>query len=104
MRKTLLVLLLSGCALPAVNITWERVSISEINNQCTMHSGAIGCSKVDKDVAKTGQAASWCRIYTPTRADLEVLAKKRSDKLTPEVLEMAILGHELRHCFEGSYH
>jgi hypothetical protein len=82
------------------NITWNRVPLSQISQQCQMHS-AYGCAIVSLDTQGKPDKR-FCSIFTPTKAEIEKIAIEK--KLPVDSVEFYILGHELRHCFEGYFH
>ena len=99
MKKLLWLLLLAGCATPqpprggTVDVVWNRVE--DPNAACRGLSGRaelfriLGCSKWN-DVRADGSRV--CSIYAPM---------PRSERDTER---LATLGHELMHCFDGSWH
>jgi hypothetical protein len=95
MRLSLFYLLvLSGCAsnppMPAARaIEWIKVDSASIHKFCREQSRAVlvygqiqGCTVV----SKTG-----CKIYA-------------ADFKQDESAKMAVLGHEVKHCFDGNWH
>lgn len=86
---------LSGCATNVKNISWDKVSLTEIRNICKERKDIVGCAMYAKD-------GSWCRVYTPKHEDMDKVFP--GQKMTNEVKEWLILGHEMKHCFEGSFH
>ena len=90
---SLLALLLAGCALPApigVTVEWIKTPADKIHEVCRGMSKSVlvygriyGCSTY----TPTG-----CKIYSPD-FDAET-----------SVTEMAVLGHELKHCFDRGWH
>ena len=92
-------LALAGCAAPqpprggTVDVVWHRVD--DANAACRGLSGRtqlfriLGCAKWN-DVRADGSRV--CSIYAPM---------PRSERDTER---LATLGHELMHCFDGSWH
>lgn len=79
-------LLLSGCATDWREIRWVKGTHAEIQAACggSFRRPLAGCAK---------ELGNKCVIYTLTL-----------DYLKDEDRYEQIIGHELRHCFEGAFH
>ena len=99
MKKLLLLLLLAGCATAEppkggnVDVVWHRVddpqaACQTLSKRVELYR-VLGCSKWN-DVQADGSRI--CSIYAPM---------PRSERDTER---LATLGHELMHCFDGSWH
>jgi hypothetical protein len=99
LKKILLVLALAGCVTQpppreaTIDVVWNRVE--DPHKACQQLSGRselfriLGCSKWN-DAGADGSRV--CSIYAPM---------PRSEHDTER---LATLGHELMHCFDGSWH
>jgi hypothetical protein len=85
-------LLLNACATMgnSVSVVWHKVTPAEAREICTRFVGPAafgnfwrGCA-----VVKSGT----CTIYAP---DFSLITQRE---------QMATLGHELKHCFDGAWH
>ena len=99
MKKLLLLLLLAGCATAEppkggnVDVVWHRVddpqaACQTLSKRVELYR-VLGCSRWN-DVRADGSRV--CSIYAPM---------PRSERDTER---LATLGHELMHCFDGSWH
>lgn len=88
---SLITMLLAGCAsAPAgVAVEWIKTPLETVHDICRAQSTAVlvygriyGC---------TIRTATGCKIYA-------------SDFEESETAKMAVLGHELKHCFDRSWH
>lgn len=99
MKRILLLVLLAGCATPepprggTVDVVWLRVedpqaACQKLSKRVELFR-VLGCSRWN-DVRPDGSRV--CTIYAPM---------PRSER---DSERMATLGHELMHCFDGSWH
>lgn len=82
--------LLSACGTaPAlkekVSVRWIRTTESDVWKICGM--GRIGCSAVREDV---------CYVYAPD--------PPMKNRWSFKIEQWGVLGHEVKHCFDGNFH
>lgn len=86
MKRALVVVLLAGCAAsPVASIQWIKATPEQVEQWCGKKTN--GCYKVFGGV---------CTVIAPDpplRADGSYYAG-----------QWAILGHEVKHCFDGEFH
>ena len=107
----------AGCiTLPAAptrttttTIIRHEVSLEEINKMCfrAPHGTTlahIGCAFFNPATVGVGGI---CTIYVPAKNEYEQLVEKlrlKGKQVSIEAIELHILGHEVKHCFEGDWH
>ena len=95
MRLLLIVVLLAGCAAPEreVNgIVWHRAGAKETTVACFRVYGKVaGCEAVSGFYYWEGGR---CHVYAPDTTS-------KSGVLNGD---MDVLGHEVKHCFDGLFH
>lgn len=97
-----LVLLFSGCAAaPQRTITRYELPLSELQKICGQKGEPVGCALY---------GAGTCTIYVPLPSEysklrVEYVARYGVNPNASDIaMEQLILGHEVKHCFDGNYH
>lgn len=92
LRKSLIILSfsLAGCATESKQVYWERLPLAQLNEVCDKwnhyKTGVYGCA------IQRQPNDNRCYVYT-------------LDSLVPAgPKEQFVLGHEVMHCFRGSFH
>lgn len=78
----------------------HTVSLEEIQKMCHRTHNPFACAHWQGNI---------CEIYLPRREDYKVIREKVVELGRPVssndlVLELALLGHETKHCFDGAWH
>jgi hypothetical protein len=88
-------LIVSGCS--QSYITRKTTTLEEIRTMCPHTKDAFGCARTE---------GANCIIYVPRREEYPAIRErfKMPPAITDNAIEINILGHEAKHCFDGAWH